>query len=1002
MKRAAVVVAAFALCAVWRVCCANSGATLELNEPRGIDVDSQDRIVVAYAASHVVAIYSPEGELVRLLGRLGEPGSDEAHFNTPYGVTIDVGDSVYVADTENDRICVFDDSGSFVRAIGDSEGPGKLSKPHGCELDEGGNILVADTMNNRIAAFTPDGTYLPDHSIEGDVAEMLDEPSNLMLQSFFRGRIQQLFVANAGAGRIDQYEWRDVEVEVEGETKKAKRWVWVKEHWANPDVKDVASSVEGDICAACPGWNSVRRYDVYMRYRWDTVHSTDHKSLYGLEGRGIGKLGVKPYGIAIGSDQRVLVTWPEENRVIKYTEAMIDPWRPEIRRLRRTSAVIRYDSLKPVASAVQYSLDGETWMTVEGSGRPKARHRVKLTGLEPGTQYRFRVQYGCSFIPKTPFWGPEWRFATAAPRGMVRYLDMPMLVVLYSNMYNPVKLPDGVEPPTAMTDEAIETVKIHLEQGATGYYFASRWLLNIHYDWVVIDEPQIVFPDPEALEELSDENRAAFDELMKAERTDENRAEIIAFLKEKLADALSDQELEWLTAPNRSKKGANWVWETDEEFDALARAQHGKSVTDYAGCISLGCLWNWHEGEAPNDLAPGRIQAAASTDPDTPPEKPGYWRQAGSGGLTPYWWGGKLGKPIGRCAFNTGGGTVGLFFHEMGHKMDGQFLFSGYQDYPFNHFANTFLKGRYDNGLSGNGYLLRGYPTEYYFVSILGEVKLAPDTDGDGLADDDPNLLCDEKRFGSSPRRRDTDRDGLSDHDEMLATYGVQEIKLDRQRMVEHLIPPRPDLPDSDGDGIIDSRDPHPLYPVPATIAKRTPVLDGRIEPGEWNVYRTFTDGELVGTFYMAWDDDAVYFALAADRWAEIVPKFDWNQDGFIWGRDNLFLKVTPDTRDPMADPPTCRIEMRVWDVSYRGVDLRDSGMNKRLYDPKHIRTATGAQGDLKVLEVALPRNLRVSLDPRPGMTFDFGCYFRPVDQRTQLHLFEIDWSAAVTLVENE
>jgi hypothetical protein len=1002
MNRAAIVVLAFLVTVGWHTAGAGSGATLELKEPRGIDVDSQDRIVVAYAGSHVVAVYSPDGQLVRLLGRLDEPGADEAHFDGPYGITVDVGDSIYVADTGNDRICVFDSAGKCVKTIGDADGPGKLSGPRGCELDEQRNVLVADTGNNRIVAFAPDGTYLPEHSIEGEAAKELKEPSNLLLQSFFRGRIQQLIVANAGVGRLDQYEWQVEDKEVEGETQQVGEWVWVKEHWASPDVKDVVSSAESDICAACPGWSCVRRWDVYMRYRWDTVHSTAEKSLYGLEGRGVGKLGVKPYGIAIGSDQRVLVTWPDENRVIKYTEAMVDPWRPEITRLRRTSTVIKYDSLVPVASAVQYSLDGESWRTVAGSPRPTTKHAVRLTGLEPGTQYRFRVQYGCSLIPKTPFWGREWRFATAAPKGMVRYLDMPILVVLYANIYEPANVPEGVEPPTAMTDEGVETVKVHLGQGACGYYFASRWLLNIHYDWVIVNEPQIVFPDPDALKELSPDDRATFDKLMEFERTDENRAEIVAFLKDKLGDALSDRELEWLTAPNRWKQGPNWVWETEEQFDALARAQHGKSVTDYAGCISLGCLWHWEEGEAPNDLAPGRIQAAVYTDPDNPPEKAGYWRQAGSGGLTPYWWGGKLGKHIGRCAFNTGGGTVGLFFHEMGHKMDGQFLFSGYQDYPFNHFASTWFRGRYDNGLSGNGYLLRVYPTEYYFASILGEVKLARDADGDGLADEDPNLLCDEKRFGSSPRRRDTDHDGLSDHDEMLATYGVQEIKLDRERMIERLIPPRPDLPDSDGDGIIDGRDPLPLYPVPSTIAKRTPVLDGQIEPGEWTVYRTFADGELVGTFYMAWDDEAVYFALAADRWAEIAVKFDWLQDGFIWSRDNLFLNVVPDTTDPMAEPPACRVEMRVWDVSYRGVDLRDSGKNERLYDPTHIRTATGAQGGVKVLEVALPRNLRVSLDPRPGMTFDFGCYFRPVDGRSRLHLFELDWAAGVTLVEKE
>ncbi|MBN1918909.1 MAG: fibronectin type III domain-containing protein [Verrucomicrobia bacterium] len=990
MRRTAAMIVALVLCAMCHTGLADSGATLDLKEPRGIDVDSQDRVVVAYAGSHVVAVYSAEGELVRLLGRFGEAGEDEGHFNAPYGVTAAVDDSIYVSDTGNNRLCVFRSDGVFVRTIGDATGPGKLNQPHGCELDEDGNVLVADTGNNRIVAFSRDGRYLADRSIEGEAAKDLREPNNLMLQSFFRGRIQQLFVANTGGNRMDHYEWRDG------------RWVWIREYWANPDVTDIASTIEGDICTACPGWRTVRRRDVFTRYLWDSIHSPAHKSEYGLGGRGVGTLDVKPYGIAITSDNRVLVSWPEENRLIKYTEAMLDPPRPVITRVQPTSVVVEYESLMPVQSAVQYSPDGKTWTTVQGRGRPATKHAVKLPGLKPGTQYRFRVQYGCSFVPKTPFWGREYRFASGAPKGMVRYLNMPVLVVFYTNAYEPAGVPDGVEPPMALDGEGLDVVKAQLGQGASGYYWASRWLVNIRFDWLIINDPYLIFQDPKALDTLSGTDRDRFNSLMRAERTDENRDEIIALLKDKLGDALSDREIEWLTSPTRCTQGPQWDWGGWEMFDALAQKQFGRPLADYAGCLSIGCEWHWHQGEAPNDLPPGRVQAAAYTDPADPSNVRGFWRQAASGGLTNHGWGEGHGAPMGRAQFSTGSGIVGLFFHEWGHKTHGQFIASGYPEFPYNHFAQSHFKGRYDYGISGNGYALRVWPTEWYFASILGEVKLAPDADNDGLADDDPNLWCDEGRFGSSPKSRDTDGDGLSDYDEMLTSYGLPEIEFEGERMIERLIVPRPDLPDSDGDGLIDGRDPLPLYPVPATIAKRTPVLDGRIEPGEWNVYRTYNDGELVGACYMAWDDDAVYFALAADRWAEIIAKFDWAQDGFLWGRDNLFITFSPDTTDPMAPPPSCLIDMRIWNISYRGIDLRDSGKDRRLLDSSTIRTATGAMGEIKVLEIAFPRNLRVSLDPHSGKSFDFACAFRPVGSRSQLNLFEIDWAVPVTLVDKE
>ncbi len=973
-----------------------------LKEPRGIGVDSQDRVVVAYAASHVVAVYGPDRQLVRLLGRLEKPGADTGHFDEPYGITLDVADSIYVADTNNDRICVFDCKGKFLRAIGDADGPGRLSRPRGCEVDENDNVLIADTENNRIVAFSKDGKYRPDLSIEGAAAAELRQPNNVVLQEYGRGKMRRLMIANTGHGRLERYDWKEVKEEGDGERKKVKKWVWTEKYWANPGATDIAAGTSGDIYTACPDWKAVRRWTVDMAYEWDTISSEYSKALWGLAGLGVAKLGVEPYGIALTSKGHLLVTWPEANRVIRFTGEMRDPPRPEVARRRRTSAVITYETLVPTPSLVEYSSDGEHW-TSAGSLKPRTRHAVKLAGLEPGTQYRFRVSYGCSFAPKAPFFGREWRFATAAPRGMVRYLDMPVLVVLYANIYERAKVPEGVRPPQAMTDEGVEALKRQMEQGAYLYFFASRWLMNIHFDWVIVNEPQLVFPDPEALEQLGREDRAKFDELMGrasqrglVERTDENRAEIIALLKEMLGDAVGERELEWLTAPNRWKRGPNWVWETEEEFEALAQAQHGKWHKDYAGVISLGCLWHWHKGDAPGDLVPGRVQPAAYEDPDAPSAR-GYWRQAGSGGLTPFWWCG-----VGRCAFNTGGDTVGLFVHEFGHKVDGQFLFSGYQEFEFNHFAMAYLEGRFTGGLSGNGYVLRIFPEEWYFASILGEVKLAMDTDGDGLADEDAALICDEKRFGSSPRSRDTDGDGLSDYKEMLLTYGVQAIELGNKRMIERQFPPRPDLADADGDGLRDNKDPYPLYPVPEAIAKRTPVLDGQIGPDEWGVYRVFRDVELVGTLYMSWDDDALYLALATDRWSRMKVMLDCRQDGSCWSNDNMTIHVMPETGDPIGEVETCRVELRLRDCSVRGPDAKVNESNKRLYDVGKIRYATGTQGDLKVLEIAVPRNLRVGLDPRNGYAFDFACVLQPIGSRTELALFELDWFVGVTLVEKK
>lgn len=70
------------------------------------------------------------------------------------------------------------------------------------------------------------------------------------------------------------------------------------------------------------------------------------------------------------------------------------------------------------------------------------------------------------------------------------------------------------------------------------------------------------------------------------------------------------------------------------------------------------------------------------------------------------------------------------------------------------------------------------------------------DSDGDGLADDDPRLPLDEARLGTDPHLADTDGDGLDDLAELA--MGV----------FRH---PDPTVADTDGDGLSDGVDPAPL-----------------------------------------------------------------------------------------------------------------------------------------------------------------------------------------------
>lgn len=93
------------------------------------------------------------------------------------------------------------------------------------------------------------------------------------------------------------------------------------------------------------------------------------------------------------------------------------------------------------------------------------------------------------------------------------------------------------------------------------------------------------------------------------------------------------------------------------------------------------------------------------------------------------------------------------------------------------------------------------------------------DTDGDGLADEDPRLPFDELRLGTSPTAADSDGDGLDDMEELAAGLYAGT---------------HPQRADSDGDGVPDGADPWPLSDfrgaiphgsVPAPLAQG-PLVD--------------------------------------------------------------------------------------------------------------------------------------------------------------------------------
>ncbi len=74
------------------------------SKPKGIAVDSKGHIYVADSFLEAVQIFSPEGDLLLVIGR---PGHEAGEFWLILGLWIDERDRLYVADSYNQRLQIF-------------------------------------------------------------------------------------------------------------------------------------------------------------------------------------------------------------------------------------------------------------------------------------------------------------------------------------------------------------------------------------------------------------------------------------------------------------------------------------------------------------------------------------------------------------------------------------------------------------------------------------------------------------------------------------------------------------------------------------------------------------------------------------------------------------------------------------------------------------------------------------------------------------------------------
>ena len=153
----------------------------DTGRPTGLAIGHDGNVLVADTHYYRVLVYSPEGELLRIVG--GTKGDGPGEFGLVTGIVQDSHHNYYVSEYgEFDRIQKFTPDWQFVHQWGGhGSQPGQFMRPQNMAVDAEDRIWVADACNHRIQVFNTDGELLLLWGEEGAAPGQLYYPYDLDL-----------------------------------------------------------------------------------------------------------------------------------------------------------------------------------------------------------------------------------------------------------------------------------------------------------------------------------------------------------------------------------------------------------------------------------------------------------------------------------------------------------------------------------------------------------------------------------------------------------------------------------------------------------------------------------------------------------------------------------------------------------------------------------------------------------------------------------------------------
>ena len=346
------------------------------------------------------------------------------------------------------------------------------------------------------------------------------------------------------------------------------------------------------------------------------------------------------------------------------------------------------------------------------------------------------------------------------------------------------------------------------------------------------------------------------------------------------------------------------------------------------------------------------------------------------------WWGGRLTYTTG-CCF-PGANAIWLSTHEFHHLTEGWMRMAGFPvsgeggyghaDIPWRH------PGRFGEHFDFLAHTLRYIPSDRYLNLAVGKLIVADDADGDGVPDNAPGAIWDEKRAGTSPATKFSYKNGLDD----LANLTAESLTAAKRGHKHPLLKKE-----------IGLKHHFAVFGYKRERAKKTPTIDGKFDAANWDKYvctpnncRPYDPKTPIGKLwppvpgrdyrmntYVTWDDNYLYLAARSPNKFMFGMELDCDANGFFRGHDNVVIRLNPGRDEKKVKPNTILPPpgVMVWN-NVEPVQKRDMpNWTNNYFDKRDkIRWAWGKDTDgWYTIEVAIPKCTKVGLNLTKGEEID-------------------------------